>query len=557
MSLFLSLGHNSSAIVHNPLFNDKIIGYEQERIDRIKSSSTFPYQAITEIMRHTNNFGKEVYVTHWFDSLDPYKLPKSKYTHPIFMDFLNDLGLKVITHSDTFTHHDAHASAAINFLNAHLPIIEEEDKDWHIIVADGFGNMQECVSVYTMTAGQFSHRIIDRKYGFSNSLGLMYQFATSFCGMKENQDEYKFLGYESNISVYFNQSGIDELESMAAKMAEKLFYSQNSHKIKEGELINYEELFKVKSEWYEHFDTVLIHASEMLIGKYTLASYFVKRSIIGFYIQHVIETYMDLLICKYSMRNVLVSGGLFYNVKLNNFILNSIKGKFCAYPLAGDQGAALGFVPSYIRDLNWGIRSFDPDKIKNGTVIEGRNKNKELAQKIFNEFYHYERPVNLFTDRMEFGPRALCNTSTLAIPTKKNAGRINGVNNRDYVMPFAPVVRRKDLSRFFYESEYSRVIGSDQYMIVTYTYKDHVDLDDYGGVMHQLPNSNKFTGRPQVVDPGHFMHDVLTKIANDADVKMLINTSCNFHGEPIIFSHHDTLINDKLTHGEFSNLFLL
>ena len=64
-------------------------------------------------------------------------------------------------------------------------------------MSDGFGNKEEVLSLYEMNGSKLEK--ILRIYGYEHSMGLMYQYATSFCGMKENEDEYKFLGYESHV----------------------------------------------------------------------------------------------------------------------------------------------------------------------------------------------------------------------------------------------------------------------------------------------------------------------------------------------------------------------
>ena len=57
--------------------------------------------------------------------------------------------------------------------------------------------------------------------------------------------------------------------------------------------------------------------------------------------------------------------------------------------------------------------------------------------------------VNIVTNRMEFGPRALLSTSTLFLPTKENAEKNNRMNGRNEVMPFAPVCLEKELTNLF------------------------------------------------------------------------------------------------------------
>ena len=100
---------------------------------------------------------------------------------------------------------------------------------------------------------------------------------------------------------------------------------------------------------------------------------------------------------------------------------------------------------------------------------------------------------------MEFGPRALCHSTTYAVPYKKMLSSINTYNKRNTVMPMAPIMLRDNLEYFFDEKQYNKTVGSDGFMILTYDYTiDYCDL--YSGVMHKYPDSNIYSGRPQVVE---------------------------------------------------------
>ncbi len=119
------------------------------------------------------------------------------------------------------------------------------------IVADGFGNQQEVISIYRKDAANKQPKLIHRISGYQNSMGLMYQYATSYCGMKENQDEYKFLGYESMIMSVLNDAQLKELENFADETVEVLLKLSAGANVyipsTKGELINFKLLTTTKS----------------------------------------------------------------------------------------------------------------------------------------------------------------------------------------------------------------------------------------------------------------------------------------------------------------------
>jgi predicted NodU family carbamoyl transferase len=132
--LLLTLGHNSSAIA---IVDGKIINaYEEERLSGKKSDSRFPINAITRLgyLRYDN-----VYVTHWepFGQLDRMSL---KHWQPDMVPVYD----KLHTLSQEFTHHDSHMMSARAFLGRDNILMPSA---W-TIVADGFGNFGEVISIY-------------------------------------------------------------------------------------------------------------------------------------------------------------------------------------------------------------------------------------------------------------------------------------------------------------------------------------------------------------------------------------------------------------------------
>jgi len=216
--------------------------------------------------------------------------------------------------------------------------------------------------------------------------------------------------------------------------------------------------------------------------------------------------------------NLIVVGGVFYNVKLNSVICDLVPGKFCVMPLAGDQGAGLGVYEHYKHDLIW------PDHVFWGHRPLFKLEDPyapQLYQQIFKRGM-----VNLIRGSMEFGPRALCNTSTLAIPITNNVQVINTMNNRATIMPMGLVVTDNQTNDLF--EDINKVHKSLEYMVIARDFKPgkHVGLE--GGALFYR-HLNKWTCRPQITrDP------IIVGLLETFGP--LINTSANYHGQPIVWS---------------------
>lgn len=476
MKLLLTLGHNSSAIL---VEGEKVVcGYEEERLSGVKSDSSFPSLSIKKILEfypQAKLLVEEVCISHWFWSWD---LVENKYYQPKFIK-ANFPKAKVTSVDFNNTHHDLHARSLWNFLDG--------DQSGLTIVADGFGNFGECLSVYV--DGILKHR----SYEVAKSLGIMYQYAIRYLGMKENQDEYKLLGYEQNVSEAFKKQIADSITEVSSHLYKQLSCVQNG--MKKDMLA---ELDKAWNYWKVTFSEVDDADQD--------------RAKIAYFTQQVLENVMMAIIQDYDIKNIKVSGGVFYNVKLNNMILRYAD-KFEAAPLAGDQGCALGFTNVRYDDLFWGTR-FVSEGIDVDEVIN------EIETKGYSELFHGD---------MEFGPRALCNTTCLALPRLDLVEEINAMNGRDTVMPMAPVITEGFANTWFNDIE--KVGKSKNFMIIAYDYKNM--NENVRGAAHLDSDRNVYTGRFQLAtDPR------IIKIV-DHFGGILINTSLNAHGQPIIYDQND------------------
>ena len=553
--LLISLGHNSSAIFvdNSDPQQQEIIGYEQERLSGIKADSQFPRDAINEITKHvsSNKFrGCCVLISHWFN-FGPH-LTANKYITQNDIDWLRYIcGSDIHMCERGFTHHDAHAYSAYEFFKYHRSNYDVKGPIMCLVV-DGFGNNGEILSLYT-TDEIKGISLVRRVYGYDASLGLMYQYATAFVGMKENQDEYKFLGYEAHIDEYVDKQQLDTIDHLIETQKEQLIkwfdtHSKEPEYYPSNEVIDFKLLNKVREDWNEVFTDVLDS-----IGFKSDKTCFAARCVIAYFIQQLCErTLVAWLNDNYNLENLIVAGGVFYNVKLNQTLCEKCAQKlFSVMPLAGDQGAAIGMYAKYCNrqfefgNLCWGKRNFyNVEKLvkqkqdKNTRLVYAKIKSSvelENVQENIARLIADNNIVNLVIGNMEFGPRALCHTSTLFLPTSENIHCNNVMNGRNEVMPCAPVCTRDNAGELFTcDSKLDSVVGSDKYMICTHTYAKPYS-SHYGGVMHKKPLEDSFTGRPQIVDISEFIYEVLDLVEQITDYKALVNTSFNVHGRPIAF----------------------
>lgn len=553
--LLISLGHNSSAIFvdNSDPQQQEIIGYEQERLSGIKADSQFPRDAINEITKHvsSNKFrGCCVLISHWFN-FGPH-LTANKYITQNDIDWLRYIcGSDIHMCERGFTHHDAHAYSAYEFFKYHRSNYDVKGQIMCLVV-DGFGNNGEILSLYT-TDEIKGISLVRRVYGYDASLGLMYQYATAFVGMKENQDEYKFLGYEAHIDEYVNKQQLDTIDHIIETQKEQLIkwfdtHSKEPEYYPSNEVIDFKLLNKVREDWNEVFTDVLDS-----IGFKSDKTCFAARCVIAYFIQQLCErTLVAWLNDNYNPENLIVAGGVFYNVKLNQVLCEKCTQKlFSVMPLAGDQGAAIGMYAKYCNrqfefgNLCWGKRNFyNVEKLvkqkqdKNTRLVYAKIKSSaelENVQENIARLIADNNIVNLVIGNMEFGPRALCHTSTLFLPTSENIHCNNVMNGRNEVMPCAPVCTRDNAGELFTcDSKLDSVVGSDKYMICTHTYAKPYS-NHYGGIMHKKPLEDSFTGRPQIVDISEFIYEVLDLVEQITDYKALVNTSFNVHGRPIAF----------------------
>ncbi len=521
-SLAISLGHNSSAVL---IEDGRVVaGYEEERFTEVKSDSVFPANAIMHLnLRFGLDKHTDVYVGHWFTDA---RLPtqSNKYWNYDAIKTWFPYG-EIHSLSKDITHHDSHLLSATVFAGP------EFTQDCIAVVADGFGSFGECLTVYHVRNG--AHRILHRVFGFEKSMGLLYQYATAFMGMKMHNHEYKMLAYEVHIDEVLSGYEVSQLDDMVHEAAGRYLKS-----MRQGTLSNeFDPLVDLSAlpNVQNHINVALLGVLRTLGMAFDKTDERSKRIVISYFVQRVVEQVIMATVGLYRPHNLLVAGGLFYNVKLNHKLADSISGKFCAMPLAGDQGAALGVYEAYNGDLEWpdtlcwGPRDLSTlmfDLPRGAYAVSPSSAADRIADVLRNKGW-----VNIVRGNMEYGPRALCHTSTLALPTEENVEIINRANDRTVEMPFAPVMTAAQAEDHFEDTQ--KIHKSLEYMIMARAYKDG-KVEKVKGAAHWYPDTNQYTGRPQVTnDP------LMVTLLNEFGP--LVNTSFNFHGVPIVRDVHQVL----------------
>ena len=266
-------------------------------------------------------------------------------------------------------------------------------------------------------------------------------------------------------------------------------------------------------------------------------------------IQKVLEesivTYLKSIVQENStsgVEHVYLSGGLFANVKLNQRIVEQpwAKGVEVA-PNMGDGGLNLGVAllanqkpVGRLGNLYLGtpLDTYDIMGLANKYNCKLRqvwNPAELVAQSLSEGLV-----VAVSRNRMEYGPRALCNRSILYSATNKDVnGWLNKRLNRTEFMPFAPVVRDVDAPSLF------EIDSSSDYSNMTITCACTPSAKrDYPAIVHV-----DGTARPQVLkeDVNPFMYEVLTRYKALTGNCTLVNTSFNMHEEPIVRSTEDSI----------------
>ena len=250
----------------------------------------------------------------------------------------------------------------------------------------------------------------------------------------------------------------------------------------------------------------------------------------------------------YKCDNLCLAGGIFLNCLANHKILCECNFKnVFIIPSAGDDGQALGSAYfAYMELFGYESRfeiqlpyvglSYTNNEIESSICDKNISYNKysdEELVKIVAQQICENKIVGIHRGKTELGPRALCHRSILANPTNSDMKDIlnSRVKHREEFRPFAPTVAEED------QFEYFDLQATSEYMLLAATVKEQY-RDKLPSITH-VDNTARIQAVSKETDP--FIHELLLELKKRTGVSVVLNTSFNVAGEPIVESPRDAL----------------
>ena len=555
--------HDSAACI---LIDGEIVAAAQEeRFTRIKHDPNFPGNAIEFVLNYANlklnqvdqivffekpflKFERllETYVAFApkgfasFSKAMPLWIKEKLFQKNLLFNYLKEQDANYKSDKNIFfsDHHLSHAASAF---------FPSPFNEALVLTADGVGEW----ATTTVAVGQGNKLDIKKEIHFPHSLGLLYSAFTYYTGFKVNSGEYKLMGLAP--------------------------YGKPLYENKINQLINIKDdgTFRVNQKYFNYATGLTMTNDKFhnLFGQKPRNP--INDKLTQFHmdiaasIQKVTEDIMIKLSRsirkEYGIKNLCLAGGVALNCVANGKILKeNIFDNIWIQPAAGDAGGSLGAALALWHIDQNNDRKVNPNDNMKGSYLgpeftqdQIQNELKSIGAKfeivddesLIDQTVNYlscEKAVGWFQGRMEFGPRALGGRSILGDPrSDKMQKNLNlKVKYRESFRPFAPAILKEDLFKWFdinVDSPYMLLVAninskkkiqmSDEQKNLFGIEKLNVKRSEIPAVTHvdysaRIQSVNKNTNKRY--------HDLISKFKKKTNCPVLVNTSFNVRGEPIV-----------------------
>jgi len=555
--------HDSAACVLKD--GEIIAAAQEERFTRKKHDPSYPYNAIEFVLKYANlrlsnvdqivffekpflKFERllETYVAFApkgfasFSKAMPLWIKEKLFQKNLLFNKLKEHDKNYKSDENIFfsDHHLSHAASAF------FPSPFEEAI---VLTADGVGEW----ATTTVAIGKGNKLDIKKEIHFPHSLGLLYSAFTFYTGFKVNSGEYKLMG----LAPYGNPIYEDKILQLVDIKEDGTFRLDQDY-------FNYATGLTMTSSKFHN-----LFGQEPRNPKYEKLTQF--HMDIAASIQKVTEDIMINLSKsirkEYNIKNLCLAGGVALNCVANGKILKEkIFDNIWIQPAAGDAGGSLGAALAL-----WHLDQGNERKININDDMKGSYLGPEFTQNQIEEelksigaIYEsvdYEKLINLtsehlsnekaigwFQGRMEFGPRALGGRSILGDPrSEKMQKNLNlKVKYRESFRPFAPSILKEDLSNWFnlnVESPYMLLVAeikSEKKIEMTEEQKQLFGIDKLNIKRSEIPAVTHvdYSARIQTVNQKNnkYYYDLISKFKDITGCPVIVNTSFNVRGEPIV-----------------------
>lgn len=440
-------------------------------------------------------------------------------------------------------HHLAHAAESYQ-----LSPFEQSS----IVNLDGVGEW----ATTTVGKGEGVEIDIEQEIRFPHSLGLFYSTMTAYLGFRVNNDEYKVMGLAAYGDPDKYADKFDQLISI---------HSDGSFSL-EMKYFDY--------SWAQHMPSkALVELFEKPIRKKDSELSQAHKDIaagLQAKLEEVVFQLLEKVHENHQLDNLCLGGGVALNSVMNGKILRETPFKrLYIAPDPSDAGGAMGAAIHTWLNQAWNSETQREYKKKTTEKKSAKKKlsarlrlaknfspylgpgfswsqlknileENELKYKYFSDRQEFldkvvslirkQKIIGWFQGRMEWGPRALGNRSILTSAVGPEIQDILNakVKHREMFRPFAPVILKEAVSKYF-EADQPLPEITD-YMLAVYPFKKGVTAD-IPGVVH----INQ-TGRLQSItrEDNPLYYDLIKTYEKKEGLPILINTSFNVRGEPIV-----------------------
>ena len=562
--------HDSAAAL---IIDGKIISAAQEeRFSRKKHDPRYPFHAIEFVLKYSNlKLGEIDHIVFFekpflkferlletylafapkgftsFSMSMPIWLREKLFQKKFIFEKLkqHDKSFNDINKINFSEHHFSHAASAF---------YPSPFKEAVILTLDGVGEW----ATTTVAIGKENKIKIIKEIHFPHSIGLLYSAFTYYTGFKVNSGEYKVMGLAPYGEPKYKDIIINELMDLKEDGSFRL--NMKYFNFATGLTMTNQKFSKLFGQKVRNPNNELLTQFHMDIASSIQAA-----------TEEIVIRLTSSISKETKIKNLCMAGGVALNCVANGKILKkNIFEKIWLQPAAGDAGGSLGAALAFwYQELNnkrniikngdemngsYLGPSFDEKDIENtlkklGAIYEKMSE-ENLINTIANELKN-EKTVGWFQGRMEFGPRALGSRSIIADPrSSKMQKELNlKVKFRESFRPFAPSVLAKDVKEWFdfnSESPYMLFVADvkkDIQIPMNENDKKLFGIEKLNIKRSSIPAVTHvdYSARIQTVhqDTNPKYHKLLSRFKDITNCPVLVNTSFNVRGEPIVCSIED------------------
>jgi len=560
--------HDSAAAL---VIDGRIIAAAQEeRFTRKKHEPSYPANAIDYCLSEASISLNQVDYIAFYDkpflkferlletyvAFAPKGLQSFRMAMPIWLReklFLKDMLIKEIKKVDKVfdgsklmfgEHHFSHAASAF-----YASPFEEAV----VLTLDGVGEW----ATTTVAIGKGHELNIVKEIHFPHSLGLLYSAFTYYTGFRVNSGEYKVMGLAPYGEAKYKDVILDKLLDLKEDGSFRL--DQSYFNYATGLTMVNQKFTDLFGEPIRKPDTDKLTQFHMDIAASVQAV-----------TEKVVLTITRSLAQEYNIPNLCMAGGVALNCVANGKILKDKAFKdIWIQPASGDAGGALGgALAVWHKELNkprvvhpndamqgsYIGPYYEQDIIENelskcGAKFDSVSENEMIEQTA--QALADGKAVGWFQGRMEFGPRSLGGRSILGDPRSEQMQKTLNlkVKYRESFRPFAPSVLREDVSDWFeadYDSPYMLLVDDvkkDKRIKMTKEEKVLFGIDKLNIKRSSIPAVTHvdYSARIQTVhketNPKYYA--LIARFKEKTGCSLLVNTSFNVRGEPIVCSPED------------------